>query len=62
VSAIIGICFFLNARRTGFLPADLFPGEGPHFAPKVFDASVGNGIVEDFLDDRPEVGKGMNWG
>ena len=40
----------------GFLPSDLFLGEGLHFAPKIFDVSVGNGIVADFLDDRPEVG------
>ena len=44
------------------MPGDFFPGEGLHFAPKIFDVSVGNGIVEDFLDDRPEVGEGMNWG
>src|SRR5260370_42329354 len=46
----------------GFLCDDLFCGEGLHFAAKIFDVSVGNRIVKEFLDDWPEVGQGMNRG
>src|SRR5437762_683579 len=46
----------------GFLSVDLFSGEGLHFVAKIFDVSVGNGIVKDFLDDGFEVGEGMNGG
>src|SRR5947207_13652234 len=46
----------------GFLSVDLFSGEGLHFVAKLFDVSVGNGIVKDFLDDGFEVGEGMNGG
>src|SRR5207302_10110935 len=46
----------------GFLSVDLFSGEGLHFVAKIFDVSVGNGIVKDFLDDGFEVREGMNGG
>src|SRR5215469_16023030 len=46
----------------GIFRDDLFLGEGLHFAPKVFDVSVGNRIVKEFLDHWPKVGQGMNRG
>ena len=46
----------------GLWRGDLFPGEGLHLVPKVFDVRVGNGIVKEFLDDWSEVGQGMNGG
>ena len=46
LSAIISIRIFLNARRAGFLSADLFPCEGLHLVPKVFDVSFWNRIVK----------------
>src|SRR5271167_3411075 len=46
----------------GFLLGDLFSCEELHFVPKIFDVSVGNRIVKEFLDDWSEVGEGMNRG
>ena len=41
----------------GLFPDDFFPDEGLDFAAKVFDVSVGNRIVKEFLDNWPEVGQ-----
>ena len=38
------------------MSADLFPCEGLHLVPKVFDVRVWNRIVKEFFDDWREVG------
>src|SRR5215469_8534964 len=45
-----------------FLPGKLLPGETLHFAPKVFDVILWNGIVKQFLNDWSEVSQRVNRG
>jgi hypothetical protein len=53
---------FFERSPDGLLVRRPFPGEGLHFVSKIFEVSVGNRIVKEFLDDWFEVGQGMNRG